>query len=112
MCVVVGGNTLIFFKRYFKADTTGLTFSENYPAMLVEFGTYGKRDYKGEEPYSPDTLRKKSYSTGRSDSPMWNVPRAWIDQTPFMRPAINDNVKAVEKAMVVKLDEYLKKKGL
>ena len=89
-----------------------MTFSENYPAMWVEFGTYGRRDYQGSEPYSPDTLRKPNYSTGRSDSPVWNVPQKWIEQRPFMRPAINDHVKEVEKAMVDKLSEYLKKKGL
>jgi len=95
-----------------------LTFSENYPAMWVEFGTYGNRDYQGSEPYSPEALKKPNYASGRSDSPVWydkykpKEKRKWIDQRPFMRPAINDHVKAVEKAMGKKLEEYLKKKGL
>lgn len=110
--VVVGGKRLIDIQSDIKSQLKGMKFSENYPAMWVEFGTYGKRDYKGDEPYSPDTLKKKSYSSGRSDSPMWNIPQTWIEAQPFMRPAINDHVKEVEIAMVKKLDEYLTKKGL
>jgi len=93
-------------------STADYEFSNNYPAIWVEFGTYAKRDYKGKEPYSPDTLKKKSYASGRSNSPMWNVPSKWIDQRPFMRPAINDHVTAVTVAMQTKLDAYLTKKGL
>lgn len=110
--VIVGGQRLIGIQQQAKRDLKGMTFSDNYPAMWVEFGTYGKRDYQGDEPYSPDTLKKKSYSSGRSDSPMWSKPMTWIEAKPFMRPAINDHVKEVEVAMVKKLDDYLSKKGL
>ena len=80
-----------------------------FPAMWVEFGTYGNRDYKGDEPYSPDTLRKKSYSSGRSNSPYWGSQNKWIPAQPFLRPAMN--TKEVEKAMAKRLGEYLDKKG-
>jgi len=110
--VAVGGQRLIDIQSDLKSQLKGMKFSKNYPAIWVEFGTYGKRDYAGEEPYSPDTLRKKNYASGRSDSPMWGVPQVWIEPKPFMRPAINDHVGEVEAAMVKKLDEYLTKKGL
>lgn len=109
---VGGGQRLIDIQSEIKSQVKGMKFSENYPAIWVEFGTYGKRDYAGDEPYSPDTLKKKSYSSGRSDSPMWAKPMTWIEAKPFMRPAINDHVKEVEYAMVKKLDDYLTKKGL
>ncbi len=85
------------------------------PVMWVEFGTYGNRDYKGLEPYSPDTLRKKSYASGRSNSPFWNlqdpgkIAKFWMPQRPFMRPAVS--APGVEKAMAKKLGAYLAKKG-
>ena len=109
--VAVGGGTRgVEFVKEVRA--AGLETSDNHPAMWVEFGTYGKRDYKGTEPYSPDTLKKKSYKSGRSNSPYWKVEPLWIEPHPFMRPAIDNNVQAVMDAMVVKLDTYLKKKGL
>ena len=108
--VAVGGARAVGFVK--EARGLGLETSDNYPAMWVEFGTYGKRDYQGTEPYSPDTLKKKSYSSGRSNSPYWKVEPLWIEPHPFMRPAINNNTQAVVDAMVVKLDSYLSKKGL
>lgn len=110
--VAVGGNRLIDLQAEIKKSVSGMTFSDNYPAIWVEFGTYGRRDYQGTEPYSPETLKKKSYASGRSDSPYWGDDSKWIEAKPFMRPAINDHVEEIEKAMVEKLDDYLKKKGL
>ena len=80
-------------------------------ANWFEFGTYGNRDYRGSEPYAPSTLRKKSYSSGRSNSPHWATPFLWVKKTPFMRPAMHKAMKSgeVEKAMATKLDEYFKK---
>ena len=80
-----------------------------YPAMWYEFGTYGNRNYRGDEPYAPATLEKKSYASGRSDSPFWKHKSKWTPATPFLRPAISD--PNVEKAMAKKLGEYLNKKG-
>jgi len=79
-----------------------------YPAVWVELGTYGNRNL-GKDPYSPNTLRKRSYSSGRSNSPFWHFPTRWIPTTPFMRPALHDS--NIEKAMAVKLDNYMSKKG-
>lgn len=118
--VAVGGGERIVdiksevagFSTFNGESLKGMKFSQQYPAMWVEFGTYGKRDYKGEEPYSPETLKKKNYASGRSDSPMWGMDWTWIEAKPFMRPAINDHVQEVVDAMVVKLDTYLAKKGL
>ena len=118
MSVAVGGNRLVDVAKpapgatFDGESTDDYEFSDNYPAMWVEFGTYGKRDYKDKEPYSPETLKKKSYASGRSNSPVWNNRKQWIDQQPFMRPAINNHVGAVEVAMAKKLDAYLTKKGL
>lgn len=88
----------------------GSTAIDCYPAIWVEFGTYGKRDYKGEEPYAPATLKKKTYSSGRSDSPFWGSPARWIPAKPFLRPALESD--DVEKAIARRLGEYLDKKGL
>ena len=79
------------------------------PAMWVEFGTYGRRDYKGDEPYAPATLKKKSYRSGRSDSHFWQHPVKWLPAEPFLRPAIAS--AGVEQAMAKRLGEYLDKKG-
>ncbi len=83
------------------------------PAIWVELGTYGRRNL-ARDPYSPNTLRKKSYASGRSDSPFWQTPKKWIPATPFMRPAIMSASKdgSIEKAMITKLDEYFVKKGI
>jgi hypothetical protein len=95
---------------------SGTMFGKDKPcvAMWIEFGTYGRRDYKGTAPYAPSTLRKKSYATGRSNSPFWAVKPLWIAQTPFMRPALQEAATdgSVERAMVKKFDEYFKKIGV
>jgi HK97 gp10 family phage protein len=80
-------------------------------ANWYEFGTYGNRDYEGSEPYAPSTLKKKSYRSGRSNSPYWAVRPMWVRKQPFMRPALQKAMTSgeVEKAMAKKLDEYFKK---
>jgi len=111
--VIVGGSSLRDKSEIAKdARAMGLKTSKFYLAFWVEFGTYGNRDYSGEEPYSPRTLQSPSYASGRSNSKAWNVPSVWIPASPFMRPAINDHIDEVEKAMASKLDAYLSKKGL
>ena len=80
-----------------------------YPPMWVEFGTYGNRDYMGDEPYAPSTKRKYAKSGGRSPSKFWDHPYYWIPAKPFMRPAIDSPL--IEKAIAKKLGEYLTKKG-
>ena len=80
-----------------------------YPPMWVEFGTYGNRNYMGDEPYAPSTKRKNAKSGGRSPSRFWDEPTRWIPPKPFMRPAIDSPL--IEKAIAKKLDEYLEKKG-
>jgi len=113
MSVVAGGGSLREKNDIAKgARAMGLEVSKFYPAMWVEFGTYGNRDYRGDEPYSPDTLKKPNYATGRSDSGIWNVPSFWIPATPFMRPAIQNHTKEIQDAMNKKLSDYLAKKGL
>ena len=113
MVVAGSGNrpfdTLSGAERTAARDAGATSLTNCYPAVWVEFGTYGNRDYRGTEPYAPATLRKRSYSSGRSDSPYWNTPRRWVAARPFMRPAIA--APGVEQAMAKRLDEYLTKGG-
>jgi len=95
------------------------------PAFWVEFGTYGNRNLS-ENPYTKDTLKKKrTYLNGRvkmsyndnggvSPSHYWKKKEKWTPAQPFLRPAMISAYadESVQKAMVVKLDEYFKKKGI
>ncbi len=80
------------------------------PAIWVEFGTYGHRSLS-ENPYAPATLRKKSYKSGRSNSPYWATPNKWVTAQPFLRPAAEESFRdgSIEKAMLAKFDEYFKR---
>jgi HK97 gp10 family phage protein len=105
------------FARSFNKGGSGSWFDKTKSGCVahwVEFGTYGNRDYKGSEPYAPSTLRKKSYASGRSNSPFWAVKPVWVGKRPFMRPAMQEAMTdgKVERAMVKKLDEYFKKIGV
>ncbi len=96
-----------------KHDVSVGKIQECLPAIWYELGTYANRDI-GEDPYAPATLRKKSYASGRSNSPFWNVPSQWIGAVGFMRRGSEVAFRsgAVEQAIVTKVDDYLKKKGV
>jgi len=111
---VVAGNSerpkdVLSANEILQVRGAGSSLLDCLPAIWVEFGTYGNRDYQGSEPYAPSTLRKRNYSTGRSDSKFWGVPRTWVPSQPFMRPSVD--AKGVDVAMAKRLNEYLEKKG-